>query len=127
MPEAAIIQQTRHRSVAAQRGHVCRGGLFLKAATKVGLRPTGALSSSGDVATAVAAPPICTGMKLPADPPPPAKPKLTAAARCAQAAERLKISRFRMLIGRALNDQDLTTPAAIGPALDMPPPRPSHC
>ncbi len=59
-------------------------------------------------------------MNLPADPPSPAKPKLTAAARRAQDAERLKIIRLRMLIGRALDDRDLTTPAAIGAALDMP-------
>jgi hypothetical protein len=59
-------------------------------------------------------------MHPPADPPPPAKPKLTAEARRALAAERLKIIRLRMLIGRALSDQDLTTPAAIGAALEIP-------
>jgi hypothetical protein len=58
-------------------------------------------------------------MTLPDDPPPPAKPKLTAEARRALAAERLKIIRLRMLIGRALGERDLTTPAAIGAALDM--------
>jgi hypothetical protein len=58
-------------------------------------------------------------MNLPADPPPPGKPKLTAEARRALAAERLKIIRLRMLIGRALSERDLTTPAAIGAALDM--------
>jgi hypothetical protein len=59
-------------------------------------------------------------MNLPADAPPPAKPRLTAEARPAQAEERLKIIRLRMLIGRALSERDLTTPAAIGAALDMP-------
>jgi hypothetical protein len=58
-------------------------------------------------------------MNLPADPPPP-KAKLTAEARRAQAEERLKIIRLRMLIGRALSEQGLTTPATIGAALDMP-------
>lgn len=59
-------------------------------------------------------------MTLPADPPPPAKPKLTAEARRTHANERLKIIRLRMLIGRALDDRNLTTPAAIGAALEMP-------
>jgi hypothetical protein len=59
-------------------------------------------------------------MNLPADPPPPAKPKLTAEARRAQAEERLKIIRLRMLIGQALSERDLTTPTTIGAALDMP-------
>jgi hypothetical protein len=58
-------------------------------------------------------------MNPPADPPPPANPKLTAEARRAQAAERLKIIRLRMLIGRALSERNLTTPATIGAALDM--------
>jgi hypothetical protein len=59
-------------------------------------------------------------MNRPADPPP-AKPKRTAATRRAQADERLKIIRLRMLIGRALGDRDLTTPAVIGAALEIPP------
>jgi hypothetical protein len=59
-------------------------------------------------------------MNTPADQPPPARPKVTAAMRRAQADERLKTIRLRMLIGRALSDQDLTTPAAIGAALEMP-------
>jgi hypothetical protein len=59
-------------------------------------------------------------MNPPADPPPPARPKLTAAARRAHVEERLKTIRLRMLIGRALSDRDLTTPAAIGAALEMP-------
>ncbi|MGK7871096.1 hypothetical protein [Falsiroseomonas sp. E2-1-a20] len=59
-------------------------------------------------------------MTLPADPPPP-KPKLTAEARRAHEAERLKIIRLRMLIGRALSERDLTTPATIGAALGMSP------
>ena len=38
VPEAAIMAQTRHRSVAAMRGYVRRGGLFSdNAAGKVGL------------------------------------------------------------------------------------------
>jgi hypothetical protein len=59
-------------------------------------------------------------MNLPADQPPPAKPKLSTEARRAQTEERLKIIRLRMLIGRTLSDQDLTTPAAIGAAPEMP-------
>ena len=59
-------------------------------------------------------------MNLPADPPPSAKPKLTAETRRAHAEERLKIIRLRMLIGQALSERNLTTPAAIGAALDMP-------
>ncbi|MGK7871476.1 hypothetical protein [Falsiroseomonas sp. E2-1-a20] len=59
-------------------------------------------------------------MTLPADPPPP-KPKLTAEVRRAHEAERLKIIRLRILIGRVLSERDLTTPTTIGAALDMPP------
>jgi hypothetical protein len=58
-------------------------------------------------------------MTLPDDPPP-ARPRPTAEARRAHAAERLKIIRLRMLIGQALSEQGLTTPAAIGAALEMP-------
>jgi hypothetical protein len=59
-------------------------------------------------------------MNLPTDPPPPAGPKLTADARRALAADRLKIIRLRMLISRELDERDLTTPAAMGAALEMP-------
>jgi hypothetical protein len=59
-------------------------------------------------------------MNLPTDPPPPAGPKLSAEARRVLAAERLKIIRLRMLISRELDERDLTTPAAMGAALEMP-------
>jgi hypothetical protein len=59
-------------------------------------------------------------MTRPDDPSPTPKPKLTAEARRAHDAERLKIIRLRMLIGRALSERGLTTPAAIGAALEMP-------
>jgi hypothetical protein len=59
-------------------------------------------------------------MKLPADQPPPARPKLTGAARRAWAKERLKIIRRRMLIGRAWSERDLTSATKIGAAPEMP-------
>jgi hypothetical protein len=59
-------------------------------------------------------------MTLPDDPPPPPKPKLTAEERRAYDAERLKIIRLRVLIGRELSELGLSTPATIGAALDMP-------
>src|SRR4051794_4309110 len=52
--------------------------------------------------------------------PPPAKPKLTPEERRAREADRLKTIRLRMLIFRELDDRGITTPAAIGAALDMP-------
>ncbi|MGK7871694.1 hypothetical protein [Falsiroseomonas sp. E2-1-a20] len=58
-------------------------------------------------------------MTLPDDPPP-SKPKLTAEARRAYDAERLKIIRLRILIGRALSERGLTTPATIGAAIEIP-------
>ena len=65
------------------------------------------------------------GMSLfPDQPPPtspPAKPKLTPDERRAREADRLKTIRLRVMIGRELEDRGITTPAAIGAALDMPP------
>ena len=63
-------------------------------------------------------------MSLPPDQPPPAppeKPKLSAEERRARQADRLATIRLRMAIGRELDDRDITTPAAIGAALGMPP------
>jgi hypothetical protein len=61
-------------------------------------------------------------MSLPPDqPPPPAKPKLTPEERRARQADRLTTIRLRMAIGRQLENRGITTPAAIGEALGMPP------
>jgi hypothetical protein len=64
-------------------------------------------------------------MDLPPDQPPPtslpSKPKLTPDERRARQADRLTTIRLRMLIFRELEDRDITTPAAIGEALGMPP------
>src|SRR3954464_12379667 len=63
------------------------------------------------------------GPGLPPDQSPPsapAKPKLTPEERRARQADRLTTIRLRMLIGRELDDRGITTPAAIGEALDMP-------
>src|SRR3954471_18651600 len=51
---------------------------------------------------------------------PPAKPKLSAEERRARQADRLASIRLRMAIGRELDDRGITTPAAIGAALEMP-------
>ncbi|MFC7478646.1 hypothetical protein ACFQS7_30300 [Dankookia sp. GCM10030260] len=62
-------------------------------------------------------------MSLPPDQPPPsptAKPKLKPEERRARQAHRLITIRLRMLIGRELEERGITTPAAIGAALDMP-------
>ena len=63
-------------------------------------------------------------MSLLSDQPPPAapptKPKLSAEERRARYTDRLITIRLRMLIFRELDDRDITTPAAIGEALDMP-------
>lgn len=60
-------------------------------------------------------------MSLPPDQPaPPAKPKLTPEERRARYTDRLTTIRLRMLIFRELDDRGITTPAAIGAALDMP-------
>ena len=65
-----------------------------------------------------------SGMSLfPDDPPPappPPKPKLTGEERRARQADRLVTIRLRMAIWRALDDQGITTPTAIGAALGMP-------
>jgi hypothetical protein len=53
--------------------------------------------------------------------PPPAKPKITADERRQRDAERLQIIRLRMLVGQALHDRGISTPAAIGAAIDMSP------
>jgi hypothetical protein len=61
-------------------------------------------------------------MSLPPDqPPPPAKPKLTPEERQARQEDRLASIRLRMAIGHELDDRGITTPAAIGAALGMPP------
>lgn len=51
----------------------------------------------------------------------PAKPKLTAEERRRRDAERLQTIRLRMLVGQALHDRGITTPAAIGVAIGMSP------
>ena len=52
---------------------------------------------------------------------PPEKPKLTSEERRARYTDRLATIRLRMLIFRELEDRGITTPAAIGAALGMPP------
>ena len=59
-------------------------------------------------------------MSLPPDRSPPAPSKLSAEERRARQADRLTTIRLRMAIGRELEDRGITTPAAIGEALDMP-------
>jgi hypothetical protein len=62
-------------------------------------------------------------MSLPPNQPPaspPAKPKLTPEERRTRQADRLTTIRLRTAIGRELDDRDITTPTAIGAALDMP-------
>jgi hypothetical protein len=64
-------------------------------------------------------------MSLFSDQPPPAappeKPKLSAAERRLRYDDRLKTIRLRMLIFRELDKRGITTLAAIGEALGMPP------
>jgi hypothetical protein len=50
----------------------------------------------------------------------PDKPKLTSAEQRQRREDRLVTIRLRMAIGRELDDRGITTPAAIGEALDMP-------
>jgi hypothetical protein len=50
-----------------------------------------------------------------------AKPKISPEERRRRTADRLKIIRLKMAIGRELDDRGITTPAAIGDALGMPP------
>lgn len=52
--------------------------------------------------------------------PPSDKPKLSVEERRVRQADRLASIRLRMAIGRELDDQGITTPAAIGVALGMP-------
>lgn len=49
----------------------------------------------------------------------PIKPKLTAAERRQRDADRLHIIRLRVLIGQALHDRGITTPATIGAAIGL--------
>jgi hypothetical protein len=63
---------------------------------------------------------------FPDDPPPPSprpkpKPKLTAEERRARQTDQLIRIRFRMMIGRELEERGITTPAEIGEALGMTP------
>jgi hypothetical protein len=65
------------------------------------------------------------GMSLPPDQPPPSsppeKPKMSAEEKRIRQEDRLASIRLRMAIGRELDERDITTPAAIGEALGMPP------
>jgi hypothetical protein len=54
------------------------------------------------------------------DLPSPPKPKLTGEERKARTADRLKMIRLRVTIGRELDNREITTPDAIGAALGMP-------
>jgi hypothetical protein len=66
--------------------------------------------------------PILAGMSLPPDNQiPHAKPKLTAEERQARQTDQLMRIRFRMMIGRELEERGITTPAAIGAVLGMVP------
>ena len=55
------------------------------------------------------------------EPPPSQKPKLTADERRARQADQLMRIRFRMMIGRELEERGITTPAAIAAVLGMEP------
>lgn len=62
-----------------------------------------------------------SGMILfPDQPPPPAKPKLSAQQRQARRADQLRTIRLRMLIGNELDARSIMDPTAIGVALGMP-------
>jgi hypothetical protein len=50
----------------------------------------------------------------------PENPKLSVEERRARQADRLASVRLRMAIGRELDDRGMTTPSAIGTALEMP-------
>ena len=52
--------------------------------------------------------------------PPPEKPKLSVEERRARQTDRLASIRLRMAIGRELDDRGITTPSAIGAALEIP-------
>ncbi len=58
---------------------------------------------------------------LPNDQTPSAKPKISPEQRRRRTADRLMTIKLRMAIGRELDDRSITTPAAIGAALGMPP------
>ena len=58
---------------------------------------------------------------MPPDQPTSQSSKLSAEERRARHADRLTTIRLRMAIGRKLEDHGITTPAAIGEALGMPP------
>jgi hypothetical protein len=61
-------------------------------------------------------------MNLPSDhrpSSPTSRPKLSAEARRARQADRLRSIRLRLAIGQALEDRGISTPAAIGDALGM--------
>jgi hypothetical protein len=59
---------------------------------------------------------------FPNEPPPPhAKPKLTAEQLRTQEIDQLMAIRLRVMVGTELDERGITTPAAIGAALDMPP------
>jgi hypothetical protein len=55
----------------------------------------------------------------PDEPKPKQKPKITAAERRARQADQLMRIRYRVMIGRELDDRGITTPAGIGEALGM--------
>ena len=57
----------------------------------------------------------------PDQPPPPEKPKQSAEERRVRQEDRLASIRLRMAIGHELDARDITTPAAIGDSLGMPP------
>ena len=57
---------------------------------------------------------------LPPLPLPPGKPKITAEERRARQANQLMRIRFRVMIGRELDERGITTPTGIGEALGMP-------
>jgi hypothetical protein len=67
--------------------------------------------------------PTMHGMTMSPDELPPSpqpKPKLTAEERRVRTADRLATIRLRVMIGRALDERGITTPDAIGAALEMP-------
>jgi hypothetical protein len=71
--------------------------------------------------TSAITPPTMHGMSPPPDQPPPSsppeKPNISREERWVREADRLTSIRLRMAIGHALDDREITTPAAIGEAL----------
>ncbi|WP_157033977.1 hypothetical protein [Belnapia moabensis] len=51
---------------------------------------------------------------------PPAKPKISSAERRQRDVDRFQTIRLRMLVGQALHNRGIKTPAAIGAAIGMP-------